>query len=867
MVRMNRHFNLESVAPEGARRYISDIVDAKSLGEVTTRWVTITRTGKFTDPRYGEFEITREMLLSMVKNFDGNVYGQKIVLDVSHNASNGAAGFFRQLAVDGNKLRGQVEFTEYGLDAVKKKGFIYLSAEFMENFIDNEKRKEHGPTLLGAALTTRPVIKRLDPVQLSEDALDGAPPTYLDSRISTLLTEEGTRTMEELLKKLRAALGKFNLAEAIVTQLLSSYKAVASSLADDDIRQTLLAEFVNQGEAIAKQLADSGSAEGGVTLNFDTTGIEKLLSDNQQNGVTLDDVKKMLSEQEAENKKRLAEEKDKLDKNLKLFTDTITSADSLKSLSSDQISRLLEARDVISASLTEEQVKALAENQIKLGNDLVVSAGLAGMGYTPGGVVHQGEANEILSLQEEINKHLRGTTGFNQGNLKLSEDKKLTPFVSMVLAEFDRLNAPGLMLEKKLLAGGEVGIGDSNLPLGVQRTVIREALSDLNILSLVQTLVDSQAQTTTEIPYETRDISDIRDDGVVYEGNPIHRGGITQQMDTAYILAMKLAMQVSNEVMHFTRASAINWDAWARNIESNARVMREMIVRRICNEMQRSADAYGSVAVSAEAFDAQLTGSNSIIKTDLFPIVRPFQERNLKGDAVGSVQNPISVTLNGVVLSAYDGTGNQAAGTYYRVTNYNLGYIQLVDQSGAAVTPTDTGVNTVSYSRATNVALFDLDNGSNDLEVHLNGLLRTIGGRKAYLDQDQFITPNFQIMSATLNNTCTNARAFEAQAKRNGSDTNNDGDLEMVKGIPAFKTNAPSVDLGDERIIMGIRGTLSYTIAKPFMTGQPFEAVDATTGKPIGKKQAYGEEYSAIKVPTPIRNRLTSVIAYSASSR
>jgi hypothetical protein len=50
--------------------------------------------------------------------------------------------------------------------------------------------------------------------------------------------------------------------------------------------------------------------------------------------------------------------------------------------------------------------------------------------------------------------------------------------------------------------------------------------------------------------------------------------------------------------MHFTRSSAINWDAYARNVESNARVMRELIAMRICNELQRSADAYGAVEVT-----------------------------------------------------------------------------------------------------------------------------------------------------------------------------------------------------------------------------------------------------------------------------
>ncbi|WP_457840932.1 hypothetical protein, partial [Staphylococcus aureus] len=79
---------------------------------------------------------------------------------------------------------------------------------------------------------------------------------------------------------------------------------------------------------------------------------------------------------------------------------------------------------------------------------------------------------------------------------------------------------------------------------------------------------DFQATTTTQIPYELRDTSAIVNDAIVFEGKPIPPAGIGQYMDTAYILPMKLAMVITNEVVHFSQASAINWDAMARNIES-----------------------------------------------------------------------------------------------------------------------------------------------------------------------------------------------------------------------------------------------------------------------------------------------------------
>ncbi len=470
------------------------------------------------------------------------------------------------------------------------------------------------------------------------------------------------------------------------------------------------------------------------------------------------------------------------------------------------------------------------------------------------------KANGVI-LQNLIDLNLNKTPSA----IRLTKEEGSSPFADKVTAILDQKYEARLSAESKCLAG-ELTSADTNLPVGFQRTVIREALSDLRILDIVQTLIDTQATGTTQIPYELRDASGIENNGIVYEGNPIHRASVSQEMELAYLLPMKLAFLISNEVMHFSKASQMDWDAFARNVESNARILRELIAGRILREMQRSADAYNAADETGEAFDGQLDGSTSIIKTTNFPIVRPYQQKDLQGTDISAEENPITVVLNDVTLSEFDGSGTQSAGTYYRVTNYNLGYIQLVDESGTPVTPADTGTNTLDYSYATNVAKFDLDNGTTEIGLHLNGLLRSIGRQKAVMLNDRFVTPDFMIMSPVLNNSVTDANQFTASNLKPGSELGMTGDLEAVKGIPAWSTNSPYSDMGDERIIMGQAGTVSYVVAKPFETGQPFEHTDAS-GKATGQKQAYGEELSVVKVPDAIRNRLTSVLAYSFSGR
>lgn len=847
---LGRHFLLE--AAEGARlRCLGDRVDARALQEGRNPVVTITRAGSFWDPRYGDFQITREMLESMVRNFDAGVYGQAIALDVAHRPNDGAAGYFKRLFLDGNKLRGEVELTDYGREAIERKGYRYLSAEFVENYVDNETRQEHGPTLLGAGLVVRPAIKRLDPVELSEESR-GDGPLFIDSRVSRFLSEEIALMWDKLLKELQEQLGNLKLAEAVVTQLVSAAREAGKNLGDDEAAAKALKD---QFLATGKQLAEAVGSEP-IQLSIQAPTQEPQDMDEK--------LRKLLEDHEQKKAEQAKKMEEQRETKLKLFDETVGE---IQGITEDERKQLGEARELVTAEMTDDQVKRFAEHQRKIGEQLAASRQLANMGFgQPQGNVHISldEANTAKQLQEQLLKGLRETSSHRSGRLRLSE--KVNTFVDEVLGHFDRMNGKRLYEESKRLAGGTTGIGDTDLPAGFQRTVIREALSDLRVLELVQTLTDFQAQSTTEIPYEERDSSAVSNEGVVYEGQGIHRASIAQKMDTAYVVPMKLAFLISNEVMHFSRTSQINWDAWARNVESNARVLRELVARRIINTLQREADSYLASSVSDEDISGQLDGSTSTITTEEFPVVRPFQQRDLRGNTVGSMRNPITVTLDGDEIDEYDGTGEQSSGTYYRVTSYNLGQIQFVDQNGDAVTPAGSGTNTISYDYATNIKKFDLDNGDTAIEKHLNGLLRAVGERKAVLDGDRFVRPDFLLMSPVLNNECTNAEMFEADAKRNGTDSGGEGDLEMVKGVPAWSTNAPGVDMGEERILIGQRGALSYVVAKPFMTGEPFEHTNSD-GRATGQKQAYGEEYNAVHVPSPLRARMTSVLAYSASGR
>lgn len=103
-----RHILLAEGAAPGRVRFLSQAVQLAD--GATQSWVTLTRTGNFSDPRYGDFAITPDMLAQMVSNFDKRVLGQDVFIDVSHKPSDGAAAKVLKLSVEGGRLRALVEW-------------------------------------------------------------------------------------------------------------------------------------------------------------------------------------------------------------------------------------------------------------------------------------------------------------------------------------------------------------------------------------------------------------------------------------------------------------------------------------------------------------------------------------------------------------------------------------------------------------------------------------------------------------------------------------------------------------------------------------------------------------------------------------
>lgn len=853
-----RHFLLEdNNAAPGTVRFLSQVIE---LGADTSKpsWVTVTRTGDFTDPRYGQFSITPTMLAQMVSNFDKRVTGQDVYIDVAHKHSDGAAAKVVKLEVQDNRLRALVAWTPFGVSAVKDRGFAYLSAEFHEAWTDNEKGAAHGCVLLGAGLTIRPVIKHLDQVQLSTDDNEERPYRLLLS--PTLLKQLTETDMNKHLKALLARLIALGFTDVTAKPFTDLAENQMEAVKDDDAKCLAMVEsFAATADAAMKQVKAAGGDPKTVTITL--AAPEAVDVDGA--------VAKALAARDA----ALATAKTSMEAKLKLLSETIAAGD--KTLTLEGVKKFADDyAPMVTAVTTDEQVKHLADLAIKQAQALSAAQKLAGLGYNPAsGSVHISvdSANSIKSLQETTDKRLGLTDEKDAerfkatGGVLLAKNKA---FAEKCLAEFDALHGRELDAEHKALAAGVGSVSDVAVPKIAERTVLREALYGLVSLNLVEVGTAPFTQVLM-INYSYRDATAAGTSGLRrYELQAIRKSGVIQTSEETRPIPQKLAMQVSSELQMLMSASNIDFAPVAENIRNMSRIVGEDVELINLNEIAASADEFGAFAVAAEVKTASVNGVNAIFPLVNFPVVKPRKVYDLKGVQQGATVNPIVVTLGGVARAEYiqpaDGSA-LAAGTYY-VMDYNMGEVRFVNELGVAVVPANTTALTVDYSATTNVKKFDTDQGAVATDVFYDTLLFAIGGRKAVIEDQRFYNPNMILMSGNVNNMLSQAKTFQANSARTATGLAGDGSVGLVKDMPVFRPRAPGSLFGDTRIVVGERGNSRFRMVKPWsMTA--LEQARNSAGAFIDAQEGFGTQWVGSHTPTQLKGAATSIVLYSTAGR
>ena len=132
-------------------------------------------TAKQADPYYGDFSYTKEELQEMADNFNSNVAGVEIAVDINHDNEKKAYAWIEpnsMYVAESVNLQGEYSlfgklyrYTPEGEELIKTGAYRYFSLEIrsqVDKFVNGVKQA-YNNVIRGLALTNSPVIKGLSP--------------------------------------------------------------------------------------------------------------------------------------------------------------------------------------------------------------------------------------------------------------------------------------------------------------------------------------------------------------------------------------------------------------------------------------------------------------------------------------------------------------------------------------------------------------------------------------------------------------------------------------------------------------------------------------------------------------------------------
>jgi len=123
--------------------------------------------GTFNHPIYGKLKFNDKFFTEIMENFSNKVRKIQPFIDEQHNEGK-ALGWITYLYLDEKGMWADIDWNEDGVNLIKKGSYKYISPWFGD-YVDEESGQEYSNVLYGAALTNRPFLKVMPPIQLSED--------------------------------------------------------------------------------------------------------------------------------------------------------------------------------------------------------------------------------------------------------------------------------------------------------------------------------------------------------------------------------------------------------------------------------------------------------------------------------------------------------------------------------------------------------------------------------------------------------------------------------------------------------------------------------------------------------------------------
>lgn len=154
--------------------YLVDVNGIALSDTEDSSWVHALPIGSYTHPIYGTIDITADRAKRFADNVKNKVRGTvEPSINYVHNNENVAAGWVKKAEDRSDGLWVFVEWVKDAAIAIRDKKWRYFSSEFQHEWEDTQGVK-HKDVFLGGALTNRPFMKNLVPINLSESTVETA---------------------------------------------------------------------------------------------------------------------------------------------------------------------------------------------------------------------------------------------------------------------------------------------------------------------------------------------------------------------------------------------------------------------------------------------------------------------------------------------------------------------------------------------------------------------------------------------------------------------------------------------------------------------------------------------------------------------
>lgn len=152
---------------------LTGIALSEEDGKPASSWVHALPIGSYSHPIFGNIKITVERAKKFADSVVSKVRGIDPSINYNHNNEDVAAGWVKNAEARDNGVWLFVEWTSDAAKKIKDKAYRYFSAEYADEW-DHPEGGKFADVIMGGALTNRPFMKNLVPLNLSEATVDNA---------------------------------------------------------------------------------------------------------------------------------------------------------------------------------------------------------------------------------------------------------------------------------------------------------------------------------------------------------------------------------------------------------------------------------------------------------------------------------------------------------------------------------------------------------------------------------------------------------------------------------------------------------------------------------------------------------------------